>query len=214
MFQDTSLIVEINQASYGGSSKKAKCSTWTFEPTHNPSFITWRVAYLLKVCEIIVISIKRWCSKEWYTTTLAMKLKKLRKNKNWLQIYDIKHHKECYCPLENTKLFGLVVPLGLLNCTLGRGAMTAHVNPFFFLKKRKEKENTECHYIFLVMLLSIIKNTDYHYPLHCHLNCSPFIYIKICKIIVSYISQGQKFSKYIICIKKICYIVVKTIRHI
>ena len=103
MFQDTSLIVEINQASYGGSSKKAKCSTWTFEPTHNPSFITWRVAYLLKVCEIIVISIKRWCSKEWYTTTLAMKLKKLRKNKNWLQIYDIKHHKEGYCPLENTK---------------------------------------------------------------------------------------------------------------
>ena len=79
------------------------------------------------------------------------------------------------------------------NCTYGS---------FFLKKKRKEKENTECHYIFLVMLLSIIKNTDYHYPLHCHLNCSPFIYIKICKIIVSYISQGQKFSKYIYALKK------------
>ena len=33
--------------------------------------------------------------------------------------------------------FGLMVPLGLPNCILGRGIMTTHVSPFFCSKKKK-----------------------------------------------------------------------------
>ena len=43
--------------------------------------------------------------------------------------------------------FRLVVPLGLPNCTLGCGIMTAHMSPFFFFSKKKKKKVSPPYYL-------------------------------------------------------------------